>query len=96
MLNESIEGFTPAKLEAEKLSKTSTYRDKYVHVEWIEDNFYQLNITDFYLGDTDIAICFRNGEEVLSDREMFIDTQSADEWESMQDRDFHWSDDDSE
>ena len=72
---ESIAGFRAAKQEAINSSNTSTYRDNYVHIEWIEDNYYQLNIHDTYLGDgnSDIIGCYRNGEYVKSHQEMSDD-----------------------
>lgn len=69
---ESILGFRAAKQEAINASQSSTYAGKYVHVEWIEDNWWQLNIHDIYLGDgnSDIVDCYRNGVQVLSHQEM--------------------------
>lgn len=88
---DTFTGFNAANQAAISTSESPTYLNKYVHVEWIEDNFYQLNVTDYYLGDTDIATCWRNGEQVLSDREIVdhldMDTNVYDE--------LHWSDDDS-
>lgn len=66
------EGYKNAEREAIRISQTSTYRDKYIHIEWIEDNYYQINVYDTYLGDgnSDIIGCYRNGEYVKSHQEM--------------------------
>lgn len=103
---ESILGFRAAKQEAINSSNTSTYRDKYVHIEWIEDNYYQLNIHDTYLGDgnSDIVDCYRNGVQVLSHDDMIaqmdMDETGREEQESNWDLESYdgpvWSDDDSE
>lgn len=76
---ESIQGFRAAKQEAINASNTSTYRDKYIHIEWIEDNYYQLNIHGTYLGDgnSDIIGCYRNGEYVKSHQEMIDEVDFA-------------------
>ena len=68
-------GYKNAEREAIRISQTSTYRDKYIHIEWIEDNDYQINVYDTYLGDgnSDIIGCYRNGEYVKSPQEMIDD-----------------------
>ena len=77
---ESILGFHAAKQEAIRKSQSSTYAGKYIHIEWIEDNYYQLNIHDTYLGDgnSDIVDCYRNGVQVLSHDDM-IDALDSDD-----------------
>lgn len=99
---ESIAGFRTAKQEAIQASNTSTYRDKYVHIEWIEDNYYKLNIHDTYLGDgnSDIVDCYRNGVQVLRHDDMIaqMDMDELIREEREFDKDIHdsimWSDDD--
>lgn len=99
---ESIQGFRAAKQEAINASQSSTYRGKYVHVELIDDNYYQLNIHDFYLGDgnSDIVDCYRNGVQVLSHQDMIaqMDMDELIREEREFDKDIHdsimWSDDD--
>lgn len=73
-------GYKNAEREAIRISQTSTYRDKYIHIEWIEDNDYQINVYDTYLGDgnSDIIGCYRNGEYVKSHQEM-IDEMDVDD-----------------
>lgn len=102
---ESIQGFRAAKQEAIKASNTSTYRDKYVHIEWIDQNFYQLNIHDTYLGDgnSDIVDCYRDGVQVLSHDDMIAQMdmddlirEDLDHQEDDFNGDLYWSDDDAE
>lgn len=103
---ESIRGFRAAKQEAICESQSSTNRDKYVHIEWVEDNYYQLNIHDTYLGDenSDIVDCYRNGVRVLNHDDMISQQDIAreepilypDNVATQEERGWYWSDDDAE
>jgi hypothetical protein len=76
-------GYKNAEREAIRISQTSTYRDKYIHIEWIEDNYYQINVYDTYLGDgnSDIIGCYRNGEYVKSHQEMIDEVDLNDSYD---------------
>ena len=103
---ESIVGFRAAKQEAIGESQSSTNRDKYVHIEWVEDNYYLLNIHDIYLGDgnSDIVDCYRNGVQVLNHDDMIAQQDIEhdepvlypDNVATPEERGWYWSDDDSE
>lgn len=89
---ESYEGFKAAESAAIAASQTSTYRDKYVHVEYIEDNYYQLHITDHQITmDADIACCYRNGCYLLEDD---ISEEQMQQQECPDSDKLPWSDDD--
>lgn len=89
---EQYEGFKAAEQADISASKSSTYRDKFVHVEYIEDNFYQLHITDYQItGDADIACCYRNGVWQMEDD---ITEDQMQEQECPDSDCLPWSDDD--